>query len=104
MTRDVHGVAHEAAVQRRGDLLGDDHSRAVLRLLGGRRQMGRRDDIVELEQRARVRLRRERVERGSADRARLQRLEQVVLVDQRAARSVDDPDTSCACAPECLPR
>ena len=53
MTGMLTALRHEPAVQRRRDLLGDDHARAVLRLLGRCRQMRRRDDVVQLEQRAR---------------------------------------------------
>ena len=36
--RDVDGVRDDAAVERGGDLLGDDHARAVLRLARSRRR------------------------------------------------------------------
>ena len=71
------------------DLLGDDHARAVLRLVGGGGEVRRHDDIVELEQRTRVRLRREDVERGARDLAGLQRGDERVLVDELAAGGVD---------------
>ena len=70
---DVHRVRHEPAVERRGDLLGDDHAGAVLRLVGRGREVRRDDDVVELEQRARVGLRREDVERCARDLAGLER-------------------------------
>ena len=41
-----------AAFERGGDLLGDDHAGAVLRLLGRGGEVRRDDDVVELEQRA----------------------------------------------------
>ena len=58
--RDVDGVRDQAALERRGDLLGDDHAGAVLRLPGRRREMRRDDDVVELEQRAGIGLARRR--------------------------------------------
>ena len=86
---DVHGVRDEPAVERRRDLLGDDHARAVLRLVGRGGEMRRDDDVVELEQRARVRLLREDVERGARDLAGLERSDERILVDELAARGVD---------------
>ena len=90
--RDVHGVRDEAALERGDDLLGDDHARAILRLLGRRGEVRRRDDVLELEQRARVRLLREDVERRGGDLAGPERLDERVLVDELAARGVDEPD------------
>ena len=55
--RDVHRVRDDAAVERRDDLLGDDQARPVLCLVGRGREMRRDNHRVELEQRARVRLR-----------------------------------------------
>src|SRR6266545_4616086 len=66
-------------------------SGAILRLLGRRGEMRRRDDVVELKQRAGVRFRGEDVERSGRDLARLQRLQQRVLVDELTARGVDEP-------------
>ena len=40
--RDVDRVRHEAALERRDDLLGDDHAGAILRLVGRRREVRRR--------------------------------------------------------------
>ena len=54
--------------------------------------MRRHDDVGEPEERARVRLLREDVERGAGDLAALERLDERVLVDQLAAGDVDDPD------------
>ncbi len=88
--RDVHRVRDEAAVERGGDLLGDDDAGAVLRLSRRGGEMRRDDDVVELEQRARVRLGREDVERRACDLAALERLEQRVLVDELAACGVDE--------------
>ena len=89
--RDVDRVRDEPAVERRDDLLGDDHAGAILRLARRRGEVRRDDDVVELEQRPGVRLAREDVERGAGDLARPERLEQRVLVDELAARGVDDP-------------
>ena len=50
------------------------------------------DDVVQLEQRSRVRLAGEDVERGTGDLPGLERLEQRILVDELAARGVDDAD------------
>ena len=55
--------------------------------------MRRDDDVVELEQRARVRLVGEDVERRARDLARAQSLDERRLVDELAARRVDDPNT-----------
>ena len=51
--------------------------------------MRRDDDAVELEQRARVRLLREDIERGARDLPRRQRGDERVLVDELAASGVD---------------
>ena len=90
--RHVHGVRDETALQRCGDLLGDDHARAVLGLLGRCGEVRREDDVVQLEQRSRVRLGGEDVERGTGDLPGLERLQQRVLVDELTARGVDDAD------------
>jgi hypothetical protein len=50
----------------------------------------RDDDVVELDQRPAVRLLREDVERRSGQLAALQRLDERVLVDELAARGVDE--------------
>ena len=65
--RDVDRVRDEAALERGDDLLGDDHAGAVLRLVGGGGEVRRDDDLVELEQRAGVRLGGEDVERGAGE-------------------------------------
>ena len=87
--RDVHRVRDQAALERSDDLLGDDHPGPVLRLVGRGGEVRRDDDLVELEQRAGVRLGGEDVERGAGELARADRLDERVLVDQRAARGVD---------------
>ena len=83
---------HEAALERGDDLLGDHHSRSVLRLGGRGREMWRDDDLLELEKLARVRLLAEDVEGCSGDMAGADGVGERSLVDQLATRSVDDPD------------
>src|SRR4029450_12082575 len=90
---DVHRVRYQSALERSGDLLRDDDPGPVLRFFGRGREVGRDDDVVELEQRAGVRLRGEDVECGAADLAALESFEERVLVDQLATCSVYDPDT-----------
>ncbi len=90
--RHVHGVRDEIAVQRGRHLLGDDHPCPVLGLLGRRGEMRRDDDVVQLEQRPRVRLAGEDIECGAGDLPRLERFEQGILVDELPSSSVDDAD------------
>ena len=78
-------------LERGHDLLGDDHARPVLGFVGRGGEVRRHDDVVEREERAVVRLLREDVEGGAGELARRQRLGQRLLVDQGAARGVDDP-------------
>ena len=87
---DVHGVRDDPAVERGDDLLGHDHARAVLRLAGRRREVRRDDDLVEPQQRPLVRLLREDVESGAGELARLDRLGERRLVDERAAGGVHE--------------
>ena len=54
--------------------------------------MRRRDHVLQLEQRAGVRLLREDVERGRGDLARPEGFEERVLVDELAARRVHESD------------
>ena len=89
--RDVDGVRDQPALERRYHLLRDDQPRAVLRLLGRRGQVRRHDDVLELQQLARVRLRREDVERGACDLALAHRGGERLLVDELPARRVHDP-------------
>ena len=88
--RDVDRVRDEAALERGDDLLGDDHARAVLRLVGRGGEVRRDDHLVELEQRAGVRLGGEDVERGAGELAGADRLGERLLVDERAAGGVDE--------------
>ncbi len=99
--RDVHRVRDEPALERGRDLLGDDDACTVLRLARRRREMRRDDDVVQLEQRACVRLGREHVERRACDLAAPQRLQQRVLVDELAAGGVDEAH-AVAHARECV--
>ena len=87
---DVDGVRDDPSVERGHDLLGDDHARPVLCLVGGGSEVGRDDDLVELEQRAGVRLGREDVERCARELPRPDRLEERLLVDERAAGRVHE--------------
>ena len=89
--RDVHRVRDDPAVERGDDLLGDDDARPVLRLVGGGRQVRGDDDLVELEQGPGVRLGREHVERRARELPGPNRLDERLLVDERAARRVDEP-------------
>ena len=79
------------ALQRSSNLLGDDQAGAVLRLVGRRREVRGHDDVRRLKKRARVRLLDEDIDRCSCDLARLERGDKGGLVEQLAARRVDDP-------------
>ena len=89
--RDVDGVRDEAALERRGDLLGDDHAGAILGLVGRGGEVRRHDDVRRAEQRTVVGLRDEDVERRAGDLARFESCDECVVVDEVAARGVDDP-------------
>ena len=82
-------VRDHAALERGDDLLGDDHACPVLRLLGRGGEVRGHDDVVELEQRTRVRLLREDVDRGGGELAGAERLDQRLLVHELAAGGVD---------------
>ncbi len=90
--RDIDRVRDEAAVERSHDLLGDDQAGTILGLIGRRGQMRRHDDVLELQQLALVGLGGEDVERRARDLAGADRRCQRRLVDELAARGVDDPD------------
>ena len=89
--RDVDGGGDDAAGERGDDLLGGLHAGAVLRL-GGRGRQVRRDDHVGIAEQRVVgdRLAGEHVERGAGDLAGVQRRLERVVVDELAARAVDD--------------
>ena len=74
--RDVHRVRDDPALERGRDLLGDDHAGAVLRLVGRGGEVRRHDDVRRAEQRARVGLLGEDVDRGAAEPSRLERVDQ----------------------------
>ena len=99
---DVDRVRDDRAVERGHHLLGDDHARAVLRLVGRGGEVRGDDDLVELEQRARVRLGREDVERRARELPGPDRLGQRLLVDERSARRVDEP-RAVAHQGDCVP-
>ncbi len=89
--RDVHGVRDDAAVEGGDDLLRDDHSCSILRLVGRGREVRGDDDVVEREQRPCVRLGREDVERRACELPGLDRLGKRQLVDERPPCGVDEP-------------
>ena len=72
--RDVDGVRDEPSFERGHHLLRDDHTRAVLRLVGRGSEVRCDDNTVELEQRAVVRLLGEDVEGGAREFAGGERL------------------------------
>ena len=79
------------AVERGDDLLGDDHACPVLRLVGRGREMRRDDDLVEPEQRPLYGSVENTSSAAPGELPRLERLDEGVLVDERAARGVDEP-------------
>ena len=88
---EVDGVGDGALEQVVGHLLGHLQGDVLLRLAGGGAQVRRADDVGETEQRAVLgRLHLEHVEGGAADMAGLEGRGQRALVDQAAARAVDD--------------
>ena len=88
---EVDGVGDGALEQVVGHLLGHLQGDVLLRLGRGRAQVRRADDVGQAEQRAVLgRLDLEHVEGGAGHVARFQRLGQRPLVDQAAARAVDD--------------
>src|SRR5262245_20358137 len=89
--RQIHRVHHDPAQQRVGDLVGDGERHGGLGLLGGRAEMRRHDDLLELQERmiGRRWLLLEHVEGGAGNAARLDRARQRQLVDEPAAGAVD---------------
>ena len=88
---EVDRIGDGAAEQVVGHLLGHLQGDVLLRLAGGGAKMRRADDVGEAEQRALPgRLDLEHVERGARHLPRLQGCRQRPLVDQAAARAVDD--------------
>ena len=91
--RHIDRMADHAIDEKFGSLLRDVDRDLDLRLVGRRAQMGRRDHVVEAQQRMvfRRRLFDEHVERRARDLTRRERLGKRLLVDDSAARAVDDP-------------
>ena len=94
---DVDRRGDDAAGERGDDLLGGLDAGAVLRLGGRGAQVRRDDDVGVAEQRVvGDRLAREDVERGAGDLAGVERVLERRVVDQLAARAVDDPHAVAA--------
>ena len=93
--REVERVRDGPPGERRHDLLGDDDARAVLGLDRRAGQVRREQEVGRVAQRrvGRQRLLCEDVERGARQVARAQRLDERGLVDERAARGVDEQRT-----------
>ena len=91
--RDVHRRLDELALEGGGDLLGDDQPRSILGLRGRAGEMRGHDDVLELEERAGVRLLLEDVESRPGDLPGADGVRERLLVDQPAASRVDDADT-----------
>ena len=89
-TLDVDRVGDQLTGEGEADRARDGDAGLLLRLVGRGAEVGRGDDVLELEQRAvGARLRGEHVEPGRCDAALLQRGVESVLVDDAAARGVD---------------
>ena len=80
------------AAERSDHLLGDHDACAILSLDGRAREVRREHDVRRIAQRrvGRQRLLGEHVERGAGEPARTQRCDERLLVDERAARGVDE--------------
>ena len=88
---DVDRRLHDLAVESSSDLLRDDETCPILRLRRRAGEMRRDDDLLELEERPRVRLVLEHVERCSGDLPGADRRSERLLVEQPAAGRVHDP-------------
>ena len=90
--RQVERVRDGQPAERRHDLLGDHDAGAILRLARRARQVRREQEVGRVAQRrvGRQRLLREDVQRGARELARAQRRDERLLVDERAARGVDE--------------
>ena len=98
---DVDGVGNELAAEREAHRARDRDARLLLRLVGGGAEVRRDDDVRQVEQaRGRAalgrRLAREDVEAGAGDLAGRERRVERVLVDEAAARDVDDEARSAS--------
>ena len=90
---DVDRVRHQLAGQRQAHRPGDRDARLLLRLVGGGAQVRGGHDVVELEERGvGARLLGVHVQARAGDPALLERGASACLVDDAAARGVDDPD------------
>ena len=88
---DVDGVGHQLAAQGEPDRAGDGDAGLLLRLVGRRAEVGRGDDVLELEERAvGARLAGEDVEAGGGDLAGLEGVVERGLVDDPTAGGVDE--------------
>jgi hypothetical protein len=91
---DVHRVGHELALQSQAHRARDREPCLLLSLDRGGAQVRGDDDVVQAEQRrGRGRLLDEHVHAGAPDLARAHRVGERRLVDEAAARGVDDQDT-----------
>ena len=89
---DVHRVRHQLAGEGEPHRPGDGDTGLLLRLVGGRAEVRGGDDLVELEERGvGAGLLGVHVEAGTGDPALLEGGVQRLLVDDPAARGVDDP-------------
>ena len=87
----VHRVRDQLPAERQPDRARDRHPGLLLRLLGGGAEVRGGHDVLELEQRAvGARLLGEHVEPGGADAALLEGVVERLLVDDAAARGVDE--------------
>ncbi|CAO0830338.1 hypothetical protein SMICM17S_02097 [Streptomyces microflavus] len=90
---DVDRVRDQLTGEREADGLGDRDARLLLGLVGGGAEVRGADDLVELEERGvRAGLLRVHIEAGAGDAALLECGVQRLLVDDPAARGVDDAD------------
>ena len=95
--REVDGVADDAVAQEVADGGGRVEADQLLRFLGRRGDVRRRDDLRQLRERpVGRRFLLEHVEAGAGDDAALDGAAQRGFVDQLAARRVDDADARLA--------
>ena len=90
---EIDGVGDRPAQQIVRHLLGNLKRDILLRLGGGRTQMRRADNVGMPEQHVRGSgLLDEHIERGTCNLLGIERFDQRLLVDQAAARAIDDAD------------